>query len=78
MRWMMLAVAVAAIISSSGCCSLPGQPRLPLPPPLDLPRISEAELLPLTDATYEKLLKRDRLQDGRIRTLEEIIKTTWK
>lgn len=64
------------LVISSGCTTLPGQPRLPLPPPPDLPRISEAELQCLTDDAYLKLLERDRRQAGHIRELQGIIRAT--
>ncbi len=71
------AVMAAAIISTlSACCTTPGQVRLPLPPPVQYPTVKSAELSCLTDQTYLALVERDSLCRARVRTLENIIKST--
>ena len=76
---MRLLILLVAIISSS--CATTAPPvaaELPLPPPVELPRIRAESLMCLTDATYAALVRRDRLQAERIRTLESIIRSTRK
>jgi len=72
-------IILTAIILSSlvGCSSISVKPtKLPVPPPIDLPKITAAELQCVSDATITKLVARDKLLQTRIHTLEEIIKST--
>ncbi len=71
-------ILLAAIISSlSGCAtSPPAQIRLSLPPPLVLPKVHGSDLQCLSDDAYLKLTTRDTLQRERIKTLEDIIRST--
>ncbi len=71
-----LAAAAAIILSLSACCTSPGQPRLPLPPPVQYPTVKSAELSCLTDQAYLALTERDAICRARVRTLENIIKST--
>ena len=71
----MLIVFASAIILAS-CCSIPDQAKLPLPPEANLPKLTDAELACVTDHTYEKIATLDNQCKERIKTLENIIKTT--
>ncbi len=70
------ALAIISSISLFGCCTTPGQPRLPLPPPIQYPTVKSAEMACLSDQTYLALVERDSLCRARVRTLENIIKST--
>jgi len=59
-----------------GCTTIPVAAKLYCPPPLDLPKILMSELEPLEPKAYEKLTRRDRMLQGRVQTLCEIIETT--
>lgn len=67
-------LGAAAIISLSSCSTV--TVKLPLPPPLDVPTIQAEELACLADDTYHQLVDRDILKTERIKTLEEIIRST--
>lgn len=73
-------IIVAAIIFTSACTkTIPVVVELQLPPPLEVPRLTETMSLEcLSDETYEVLVKRDKLKSIRIETLERIIRTTHK
>lgn len=66
-------VLAAALILSSCATEVV---KLPLPPPLSLPKIQEQALRCLDDTTYEALVVRDEMLVQRVRTLEGIILTT--
>ena len=69
-------MAAAIILSLSACCTTPGQVRLPVPPPVQYPTVKSADLSCLSDQTYLTLVERDSLCRARVRTLENIIKST--
>ena len=71
-----LAVAAAIISILSACCTTPGQARLPVPPPVQYPAVKSAELSCLSDQTYLAMVDRDSLCRARVRTIENIIKST--
>lgn len=50
--------------------------KLPIPPPLNLPKIQKSELSCLSNGTVGKLVKRDKLLKARIRTLKGILGST--
>lgn len=58
------------------CSGSPVVVKLPLPVRPDLPKIMGVELQCLSDGAYDRLRKRDILQDGHILKLEAIIRTT--
>ncbi len=70
------ALAIISSVSLAGCCTIPGQPRLPLPPPIQYPAVKATELSCLSDIAYLTLTERDALCRARVRTLENIIKST--
>ena len=72
----MRALVLAAIISLSACSAVPTVARLPIPPPLDLPKIEAKELECLTDSAFGRLRDRDQLLNSRVTTLENIIRST--
>ena len=51
-------------------------PELNIPPELQLPKVAASELACVSDEAYRNLKLRDELQKQRIKTLENIIKTT--
>jgi hypothetical protein len=68
LKTLFLAAAIVSALSS--CVSIPTAPHLALPPPL--PELSEIELDCLSDQSYELVIR----YRERVRTLEEIIKST--
>ena len=72
----MKSILLIVIIFLSGCASIAETPKLPLPQELNLPTMVATELECLSDDTYEKLVRRDVMLQGRIKTLRNIIKTT--
>ncbi len=71
-------ILLGVIILSSACVSDPVAVKLPLPPPIELPRIPADELQCLSNDAYAALVRRDKLRAERISTLESIIRSTWK
>lgn len=72
-------VAVALILSLSGCCTSGVAPMmLPIPPQVTYPLIAEQELVCLKDETFNKLRDRDVMCRARNDTLESIIRATHK
>ena len=69
-------ISLTAIIFLISCGVVPSQPELPLPPELFLPKIQAVEIQCLSDVTAGKLIKRDKLQAARIKTLKSIINST--
>ena len=74
---MKFAAILSALIWISGCCTGNTRAPLPLPEPLNVPRVTVAEYACLSDDVALKLVERDVLFKERIMTLENIIKTTW-
>lgn len=70
-----LTLSLIALILS-GCNHIPKQAKLPLPPPINYPVITAADLQCLSDEAVKKLVKRDILKTKRIETLTNIIRTT--
>ena len=58
------------------CSSIGSQARLPLPPPIDYPKVSLEEVECLPDEVKKKILKRDRLKTARIKALTNTIRKT--
>jgi hypothetical protein len=75
LRTIILLTAISSLIS---CSSIPTQARLKLPPEITYPVITSQEVQCLTDNTFNKIKKRDKLKSARIETLTEIIKATHK
>ena len=74
-----LALVAATILSLSGCCSVVPDPvKIPVPPPITYPNISAEELACLSDKAYEALAVRDTMCRERVKTLEDIIKSTYE
>jgi len=62
----------------SACCTAPSNPVLKLPPPLVTPVLKMAELECVSDETFKKIDLLSNLKSERIKTLENIIKSTHK
>ena len=58
------------------CSHIPTNAVLPLPPELIVPTISVQEVECLSDKTFLKIMKRDKLKSARIETLKAVIRTT--
>ena len=72
-------LAVIVVILSSGCDLLQVKnPPLPLPAPLDLPKISRDSLQCLDDETFTKLTVRDSILLVNDKVLRAIILSTHK
>jgi len=69
-------LSVIIFLSLVACSGSPVVVKLPLPVRPDLPVIIGAELQCLSNDAYDRLRKRDILQDGHILKLEAIIRTT--
>ena len=70
-------ILAAIILSGLSACYTPvGNPVLPLPPPLVLPVIQEAELQCLPDDAYLRLAESYTMLKARVKTLEAIIRST--
>jgi len=67
-------IGILICIALSSCSS--HITKLPLPDELQLPKIKAAELECLATDPLNRLATRDRLQENRINTLTNIIKTT--
>lgn len=72
-KMIMLLIAASFLIS---CESIPTNPTLKLPPELIVPTISAQEVECLSDETFLKIMKRDKLKSARIETLKTVIRTT--
>jgi len=70
-------ILISAILISG--CALPVAPELPLPPPLQLPALTEEQETRLKQCDYdifEVLVRRETTRQRRIETLENIIRST--
>lgn len=79
LRSLKLTSILAIALISSSCATtqrVPTTTVLPIPPELALPKIQADALMCLTDEAYTDLVLRDSLQSERIRTLENIIRST--
>ena len=79
MRLLKITPLLIAITLISGCSCVNSKAKLNLPPELVIPqslKIQAEEIKGLTDKTVDKLIKRDKLKDARIDTLQNIIKST--
>jgi len=76
MRLKTITLLIVTSFWISACGSIPTQAKLPLPPEITYPVITAQEARCLTDNTFNKIKKRDKLKSARINTLTEIIKTT--
>ena len=70
--------ALCAVLLLAACSTttIPLVVELPLPEPLELPKIMAGELLCIASDAYKRLVQRDRLQHERIQTLRSIIEAT--
>ena len=69
-------ILLSAIILLTSCAHVTTA-KLPLPPEQTYPKIMPVELGCLSDETYIKLVKRDKMKTERIQTLREIIMSTY-
>lgn len=68
----------SALIWISACASTTNiRTPLPLPEPLIVPRVTVADYQCVSELVAQNLVTRDLLFKERIKTLENIIKTTW-
>ncbi len=74
MRRSILAIALALIATS--CATAPANPRLPLPDRPVRPHVAAHELGCLSDAVYERLRRRELIDDAYIEQLRAIIRAT--
>lgn len=72
-KMIILLIATSFLIS---CGSIPTNAVLKLPPEITYPVISAQEVSCLTDETFNKIKKRDKLKSARIQTLRNIILST--
>ena len=72
MKKTLIAITLASLIG----CSSYQIVALPLPVMEELPRVQAVELQCLTGVTYDKLRRRDILQENHIDKLEGVIKST--
>ena len=72
----MIILLIGLSFSIISCDSIPTNPTLKLPPELIVPTISAQEVECLSDKTFLKIMKRDKLKSARIETLTNIIKST--
>jgi hypothetical protein len=65
------------LILSACCASVTPDPiQVNIPPPVNYPVVKAPELECLSESTYEKLVVRDVRCRERVKTLEDIIKST--
>ena len=69
-------IVIALLFVTSCATTIPVTAKLYCPPDLVIEKIMAAELAPLSDDVYERLVRRDRAQRDRIITLCNIIQTT--
>ena len=70
-------ILIPAVIILSSCATTPVVVELPLPPELVLPKVT-GSLDCIAQEDYDILVKRDKLQAERRKTLRSIIETTRK
>ena len=73
--WRLVAVIISMAIGS-GCATTRPHAPLPVPERPVLPRVTAQELQCLSDATYEKLVRRHQLLRDYAEDLETIIEAT--
>jgi len=57
-------------------CSTVTPVKLQVPPEPNYPKVSGKDMQCLSDDTYSKIIKRDRMKSAHIKTLEGIIRST--
>lgn len=72
----MKTILLTTSILLSGCCSVPGNPVLNLPPPLVVPVVKAEEIKNLPNDVKKRLQIQNKLRKQRIVTLQNIIKST--
>ena len=75
MKYKMTILLIASLFLIS-CGNIPTNAVLKLPPELIYPVITANEVSCLTDNTFNKIKKRDKLKSARIETLRNILKAT--
>jgi len=71
-----LIILLTALSFSISCTGIPTTPKLKLPPQLVYESITAEEVKCLSDDTFLKIYKRDKLKSARIQTLRAIIEAT--
>lgn len=68
---------IALILISACCTTQPSVGVLPLPPRLVVPVVRAEQLQCVSDRTYREIKLQAEMRKARIKTLENIIKSTW-
>jgi len=76
MRLKIITQLIALSFLTISCTGIPTTPKLKLPPKLTYESITAEEVKCLSDDTFLKIYKRDKLKSARINTLRNIILST--
>lgn len=71
-------LAIALALSATSCATVPENPRLPLPDRPARPHVFAHELGCLSDAAYQRLRRRELIDDAYILQLQDIIRSTHR
>lgn len=69
-------LAIALALSATSCATAPGNARLPLPDRPPRPLVFAHEVGCLSDSAYERLRRREMLDDAYIEQMQAIIRAT--
>lgn len=69
-------LAIALALSATSCATTPANPRLPLPERPARPHVFAHELGCISDAAFERLRRRELIDDAYIEQLQAIIRST--
>lgn len=69
-------LAIALALSATSCATTPANPRLPLPERPARPHVFAHELDTLRPDVYERLRRRELIDDAYIEQLQAIIRST--
>lgn len=73
---MRLSLLLLIAIFLASCCGISQKPRLELPPAVDCTKLKDAELMQVSDETYEKLVNLHISCVENDKTLRNIIRST--